>query len=248
MTSPVPEYDYHIPIVHRLNHFVKVTCEMIAWVNVLLVAVIMTQVILRYGFNSGMVLLEELMWHLYAIGFMFGLSYAMVNDSHIRVDLVHMHLSRSMQHVWEIFGIVVFLLPFLIIIGWQGLEWTLESYRLNESSSDPTGLPYRWAIKAVIPLSFLLLTIAAISRLIQEVMLLMHYGKEVDDVTPGQVSMMRHLFQVQSTPIATGGHAMLTPNPSMAPSDTPAKSDPSPAEPTSASSMSSDNGGAGNGN
>lgn len=200
MTSPVPEYNYHIPVVHYLNHFVKVTCETIAWINVALIGVIITQVVMRYGFNNGLVFLEELMWHLYAIAFMFGISYAMVNDAHIRVDIVHMKLSRRMKHFWEIFGIIVFLLPFLIIIGLQSFDWVLESYRLNESSSDPTGLPYRWLIKAVIPLSFLLLTITTLSRLIQEVLLLFHYGKEQDDVTPKHVSMLRHLFQVQSTP------------------------------------------------
>lgn len=42
--------------------------------------------ILRYGFGHGLVILEELQWHYYALGIMFGASYAMMIDSHIRVD------------------------------------------------------------------------------------------------------------------------------------------------------------------
>jgi TRAP-type C4-dicarboxylate transport system permease small subunit len=39
-----------------------------------LVAVIVVQVIARYAFGKGSIMMEELQWHLYAIGFMLGLS------------------------------------------------------------------------------------------------------------------------------------------------------------------------------
>lgn len=139
-----------------------------AWLNLLLVAVVIGQVVLRYGFNRGLVPLEELMWHLYATAFMLGFSYALVRDAHVRVDLLHGRWSARARARVEIAGILLLLLPFAFAIFHHSLEWVASSYRLGESSENPTGLPYRWLIKGVIPVSFGLLLLAALSRLWRE--------------------------------------------------------------------------------
>jgi len=137
------------------------------WSNGLLIIVILLQVILRYGFGHGMVVLEELQWHLYGIGIMIGASYALVTDSHIRVDIIQTSMSPKWKNRWELFGIIFLLLPFAFVIFHQSLDFVHESYRVNESSVAPLGLPYRWIIKGVIPVSFALLILAAISRIIR---------------------------------------------------------------------------------
>ncbi len=134
---------YRIPVVDFLNVLVSRIAETTAWLNVLLIATIVLQVVLRYGFNHGLVPLEELMWHFYAVAFMFGMAYAITKDSHIRVDLVHMYLPRPAQHVIEILGILLLFMPFLWIIFHHSLEWVAESYRLGEGSTSPQGLPHR---------------------------------------------------------------------------------------------------------
>jgi TRAP-type mannitol/chloroaromatic compound transport system permease small subunit len=188
---------YHIPVVELLNGFVRRIAETTAWFNVALIIVIVVQVVMRYGFNKGLVPLEELMWHLYAVAFMFGMAYSVTNDSHIRVDIVHIALPRRAQHVFEILGILFLLMPFLWILFDHSLGWVIESYRVNESSQNPTGLPYRWLIKGVVPATMVLIFIAALARLIQEVLLLLHHGKEPDGDVPVRVSLMRHLFKPQ---------------------------------------------------
>jgi TRAP-type mannitol/chloroaromatic compound transport system permease small subunit len=188
---------YRIPIVDFLNAIVRRVAETTAWLNVALIAVILLQVVLRYGFNKGLVPLEELMWHLYAVAFMFGMAYALTNDSHIRVDVVHMSLPKRTQHIVEILGILLLLMPVLWVLFDHSLGWVAEAYRVNESSQNPTGLPYRWLIKGVVPVTMGLIFIAALARLIQEVMLLLHHASERVDDTPGRVSMLRHLFMVQ---------------------------------------------------
>ncbi|MCG7874964.1 MAG: TRAP transporter small permease subunit [Candidatus Thiodiazotropha taylori] len=195
VTSPASEY--HIPIVAWLNGIVRRIAETTAWLNVALILVIVVQVVMRYGFNKGMVPLEELMWHLYAVAFMFGMAYAVTNDSHIRVDVVHMALPKRAQHLFEIVGILLLLMPVLWILFDHSLGWAIEAYRVNESSQNPTGLPYRWIIKSVVPATMVLIFMAALARLIQEVSLLFHFGKEPDDQFPGRVSMMRRLFKPQ---------------------------------------------------
>ena len=139
----------------------------VMWTNVALIFVIILQVVLRYGFGHGLVLLEELQWHLYALGIMFGASYAQMLDSHIRVDIIHARLSPKWRLRWDLFGIVFLLLPFIIVIFHQSLDFVYESWRVNERSDAPLGLPWRWLIKGVIPVSFGLLLLATVSRAVR---------------------------------------------------------------------------------
>ena len=185
-----------IPVVDMLNGIVKRIAELAAWLNVVLIGVIIASVLWRYGFNNALVELEELTWHLYAVAFMFGIAYCISNDSHIRVDLVHMNLSRRKQHIIEILGILLLLLPFLIIILHHSFEWVADSSRVDEHSSSPTGLPHRWIIKGFVPASFALMLIATLARLIQEVLLLLHIGKEPEELDPGRVTMIKKFFHV----------------------------------------------------
>lgn len=163
---------YHIPVVSHLNATVRFVATAAAWLNVLLILVILLQVVLRYGFHNGLVALEELMWHLFAIAFMFGLAQGIVNNSHIRVDVVYSMLSLSKQRVIEILGILFLLFPVLWILFDHSLPWAYESFLRGESSNNPTGLPYRWIVKAVIPLTCVLMFMASFARLVEQVQML----------------------------------------------------------------------------
>tara|TARA_B100001059_G_scaffold234699_1_gene277958 strand:+ start:2150 stop:2770 length:621 start_codon:yes stop_codon:yes gene_type:complete len=188
---------FNIPIVSYLNKFVQRIAETTAWLNVVLIFIILLQVVLRYGFHRGLVPLEELMWHLYCIAFMFGMAYAMTTDSHIRVDLVHINLPKKIQHIFEILGILFLLLPVLIILFDHSFDWLARSYSNDEGSQNPTGLPNRWIIKSVIPLTMILMMIAALARLIEEFISLLYLNKEPKRNISGRVSMMVKLFQPQ---------------------------------------------------
>lgn len=151
-----------------INGFITRIGRTAAWLNLILVGVVITQVVLRYGFNRGLVPLEELMWHLYATAFMLAMSYALVRDAHVRVDLLYGQWSRRTQAWVEVVGLLFLLLPFCFVLFHQSLDWVASAYRLGEASQNPTGLPYRWLVKAVIPISFGLLLLAALSRLWRE--------------------------------------------------------------------------------
>ena len=150
-----------------LDTFIRSIGHVVMWTNGILIFVIILQVVLRYGFGHGLVVLEELQWHLYALGIMFGASYAQMMDSHIRVDIIHARLSQKWKYRWDLFGTVFLLLPFIIIIFHQSLDFVYESWRVNERSDAPMGLPWRWAIKGVIPITFGLLGVATVSRAVR---------------------------------------------------------------------------------
>ncbi len=162
-----------IRFTNAIDQFVDTFGRLISWAYALLIAVIIVQVVLRYGFGKGLVILEELQWHLYAIGLMFGLSYGLIHDEHIRVDVIHMRLSNKAKHIIEIAGILLLLLPFISVVFIHSIDFFIDSWRINEHSNAPSGLPWRWAIKSVIPASFALLFLSAIARLCRETALLL---------------------------------------------------------------------------
>ena len=138
------------------------------WTSVLwvvLLVIIVVNVMLRYLFDIGRIEFEEIQWHIYSTGFLLGLSYAYQSDSHIRVDVLHERFSPTLQAWMELYGIVLFLLPFILLILIFSVPFVLASFELGEVSQAPGGLPFRWAIKAVLPLGFFLLLLGACSRL-----------------------------------------------------------------------------------
>ncbi len=162
-----------VPLADKIDRFIQRIGMSVAWCYVLLVLVIILQVVLRKGFSSGLIIFEELQWHLYAVGVMFGLSYAQTTNSHIRVDLFYTHFRARTKHIIEIIGILTLVLPFIAIVFMHSIDFFMDSYRINESSDSPSGLPFRWIIKGVIPVSFALLGLAVLSRLYRDTVLLL---------------------------------------------------------------------------
>lgn len=107
--------------------------------------------------------LEELKWHLCGSIFMLGGAYCFERNAHVRVDTFYAKFSPRYQALVDMFGIVLFVLPFAITITYNGLEIAFDAWLRSESSSDAGGLPYRWIIISVVPLGFCLLTIQSIA-------------------------------------------------------------------------------------
>ena len=137
----------------------------VSWLWLLLVAVIVLNVVMRYIFSEGRIEFEEIQWHLYAAGFLLGLSSAYVTDSHVRVDVLRMRLPVQAQAWLELYGIILLLLPFVILVLVAAWPFVAYSFETAEISEAPGGLPFRWFIKSLLVTGFVLLLVATLSRL-----------------------------------------------------------------------------------
>lgn len=149
----------------RVDPWLSRLGQWISWVWLALLAIIVLNVVLRYVFGEGRIEFEEIQWHLYSAGFLFGLSYAYQADVHIRVDVLHERLSPRRRAWIELYGILLLLLPFIILVLVFSVPFVAQSFSLGEVSQAPGGLGYRWLIKAVLPAGFALLLVAVLSRL-----------------------------------------------------------------------------------
>lgn len=150
-----------------LDNLVQSIGRWCSWLNVALILVIILQVVLRYVFGKGLVVLEEVQWHLYCVGVVFGMSYCQSVNSHIRLDLLHEKMSRRTKEKIEIIGIIVLVLPMIYVIFFHGVDFFWEAVKVNERSDAPLGLCCRWLPKALIPISMFLMFLSAMARLIK---------------------------------------------------------------------------------
>ena len=137
----------------------------VSWIWLVLMAVIVSAVVLRFVFGIGRIELEELQWHLYAVGFLMGIVACAVRDRHVRVDVFRERMSARTRAWIDLYGILLLQLPFLALVGWSALPFVIDSFAVGERSSSAGGLPYRWILKASLPIAFALLFVAALSKL-----------------------------------------------------------------------------------
>ncbi len=152
--------------------FSRAVDKLIGWVGEvasvmwpLLVLVIVIQVVARYAFGRGSIMMEEIQWHLYAMGFMLGLSLAEVRGRNVRIDVLAERFKPRTRLWIELIGLLTMFMPFVLFIVWAGIPFFMTSFNLAETSAAPGGLPYRWFIKSFIITAFVLLALVGIGRL-----------------------------------------------------------------------------------
>ncbi|MFL2935590.1 MAG: TRAP transporter small permease subunit [Myxococcota bacterium] len=161
--TPLPD----TALSRRIEAALESIGRALSWVWLLLLGVVVLNVTLRYVFSSGRIELEEAQWHLYAVGFLGALAYCVKNDSHIRVDVLSERFSPRMRAWVDLYGILLLALPFCVLVLYFSVPFVVESYSTGEISVSPGGLPGRFLIKSALPLSFLLLVLAFLARLMR---------------------------------------------------------------------------------
>lgn len=139
-------------------------CGWIACTAMILMALnVFYDVVARYMFNEVSIGMQEMEWHLYSVVFLLGIPYALRTDGHVRVDIFYSRWSNRTKALINLIGAFIFVIPFAYLIGHYGYDFALDSYRMGESSGDPGGLPHRWVIKAVIPLTAFFIATAGLN-------------------------------------------------------------------------------------
>jgi TRAP-type mannitol/chloroaromatic compound transport system permease small subunit len=128
-----------------------------------LIATVVVNVALRYGFRMGVIELEELQWHLNALVVMLCMAFALKHDAHVRVDIFRYRMGTRARATVDLLGSLLLLLPFCIGIIWYGWMSFAFSWRIGEGSPMPSGLPMRYLVRLLLIVGFALLAAQAIA-------------------------------------------------------------------------------------
>jgi len=139
-----------------------------AWLGLAAVLVCTGNAVARYALNIGSNAWLELQWYLNAAVFLLIAGYALKRNEHVRIDVIIGRLSERTQAWIDLLGGLFMLLPVTVIIAWYSWPSLVNSWHINEHSSDPGGL-IRWPVRILIPLAFTLLALQGVSEIIKRV-------------------------------------------------------------------------------
>jgi TRAP-type mannitol/chloroaromatic compound transport system permease small subunit len=141
-------------------------------ISILLIVMIFNvafDVAMRYIFHNSSIAMQELEWHLFAVIMLYGTGYALKHNAHVRVDFLYDNFSPKTKALINIFGTIFFILPLAFLIIYSSWDFVMDAYTTHEISEDPGGLPYRWLIKAQIPMGFIFLVICAFNFMLHNI-------------------------------------------------------------------------------
>ena len=156
----------------KLSKAIDATNEFVGrWISWLVLAAVLVSAInaiVRKAFNMSSNAFLEIQWYFFAAIFLLAAGYTMLRQEHVKIDVVVGHFSKRTQIKVEIFGILVFLMPFVVAVVY--LVWPLvtKAYVSGEMSSNAGGL-IRWPVFALVPVGFTLLGLQGISELIKRI-------------------------------------------------------------------------------
>ena len=167
-----------MPTLLRLSQWIDLANEKIGviadWMIVLSCLISAGNAMIRYAFDMSSNAWLEVQWYMFAVAVMFGASYTLKRNEHVRVDIFYMQLSERGQYWLDLIGTIVFLLPVCLLLGWLSWPFFMQSYAVGEVSGNAGGL-IRWPIKLVMPLGFLLVAIQGVSEIIKRAAALKGY-------------------------------------------------------------------------
>ncbi len=152
-----------------LTKLIDIVGAFCALLMLLMLANVFYDVIMRYLFDDVSIGMQELEWHFFAAMFMFGIGYTLKEDAHVRVDVFYDNFSPPIKAWINLFGSVFLALPITLLIIYYGYGYALEAYEMNEGSADPGGLPHRWIIRSVIPISSLFVVLCLLQVVLQQI-------------------------------------------------------------------------------
>ena len=187
-------------MTERIGHFVY-------WLILVVVVISAANAVVRKAFNYSSNAYLEIQWYLFSAIFLLGAGYTLMRNEHVRIDIISGRLSARTQNWIDVFGIVFFLLPMAIVIGWLSWPLLLDSYVRHEVSTNAGGLII-WPARLLVPVGFALLILQAISELIKRIAFLRghipnplerHQAKSAEEELAEEIARQRNLDAGAST-------------------------------------------------
>jgi TRAP-type mannitol/chloroaromatic compound transport system permease small subunit len=156
-----------LKVKNFFNKFADMLGVITGTAMLLMILNVFYDVITRYAFRVNSIAMQEMEWHLFSVVILLGVAYTLKEDGHVRVDILYDKFSYRKKAMINMLGVIIAILPISLLVGLSSIENATDAYLSMEQSGNPGGLQYRWIVKALIPLSFLMLIITSIGFFIK---------------------------------------------------------------------------------
>jgi len=151
-------------IVQLIDAFTEFSGRVLAWLVLAMAILTSLIVVLRYGFNTGSILAQELVIYMHGCLFMLGAAYALKKGAHVRVDIFYRDFKPRGQAWVNSLGGIIFLLPLCIFIAFISWNYVVDAWSIRESSPEPGGIPAVFLLKSLLPLMALNLFVQGLAE------------------------------------------------------------------------------------
>jgi TRAP-type mannitol/chloroaromatic compound transport system permease small subunit len=155
------------PIADAIDRLTAAVGRAAAWCCLFVVLAEFAVVALRYLFGIGSIALSESVFYAHAALFMLAAAWTLQVDGHVRVDIFYARAGRRTKAAIDLFGALVFLLPFAIVLAAYALPYVERSWASLERSRETAGLPFVYLVKTLIPVFALLIGLQGIAQAIR---------------------------------------------------------------------------------
>lgn len=171
------------------------------WLILVVVIISALNATVRKVFNYSSNSYLEIQWYLFSFIFLVGAGYTFLRNEHVRIDIITGRLSPRAQNWIDVIGIVFFLFPMAIIIGWLSWPLFMDSFVRHEVSTNAGGLII-WPARLMVPIGFALLLVQGVSELIKRIAFLSgaipnplerHAGKSAEEELAEEIARQRNL-------------------------------------------------------
>jgi TRAP-type mannitol/chloroaromatic compound transport system permease small subunit len=157
-----------LKLSNGIDAFTRWVGKRLAWLILLAVVVSALNAIVRKTFDTSSNSWLELQWVLFSIVFLLCSSWTLLDNEHIRIDIVNNMLPKRVRDSIDVIGHAFFLIPLTFVMIITGGPFFMRSVEINEQSGNAGGLP-QWPAKSLIIVGFTMLLVQGISELIKRV-------------------------------------------------------------------------------
>ena len=151
-----------------IDAFTRWTGKRLAWLILVAVVISAVNAILRKTFDISSNSWLELQWVLFSIVFLLCSPWTLLDNEHIRIDIVSNALPKTVRNVIDVIGHTFFLIPLCVVMIVTGGPFFMRSFEINEQSGNAGGLP-QWPAKSLVIIGFAFLLVQGISELIKRI-------------------------------------------------------------------------------
>lgn len=173
MTTASSPLENFVRFVETLNRWVGYA---VAWLALGTVLVCFATVYTRYALNTNFIWLQEAYVWQHAIVIVLGAAYTMMTGGFVRVDIFYGKMSPRARAKVDLIGTLVFLFPFLFVLGLSFWTFFFNAYRADEGSTNAGGLPNWWLLNGTLVVMAVLVFLQGLALIARS--LLVFQGKE----------------------------------------------------------------------
>jgi TRAP-type mannitol/chloroaromatic compound transport system permease small subunit len=156
-----------LQIADRIDRINAAIGRAAAWCCLFIVLVQFAVVVMRYAFDIGFIWVQESIMYGHAALFMLAAAWTLQVGGHVRVDIFYADASPRTKALVDLFGALVFLLPFALVLVLLSVPYVARSWEIFERSRESSGLPFVYLLKTLIPLFAVLMALQGVAQAIR---------------------------------------------------------------------------------